>query len=393
MLTYEKALARILAEAKPLSSESIAIDDALGRVLAEDIVAATAVPPFRNSSMDGFALRFADLTGAPLTVVGTVRAGDLGDVRIDAGQAVRIMTGAIVPVDADTVVPIEDCTVEGSLLSISEAVRNGQCIRPAGQDVPGGAKALHRGQVMTPAAIGMAAVVGRAAIAVHQKPRVGIVATGDELVDPGAGLRPGQIYNSNAYAIAAQCRDAGVDVACVLRAGDDRDELRAAFDACAGCDVIITSGGVSVGEFDYVKEVFAERGTIDFWQVAVRPGKPLAYGRWGETVFFGLPGNPASSLITFELFVRPMLRRMLGYSDVLRPIVQARLTEPIRHDPGRRSFLRARVQPGDGGFTTHLSGGQDSGMLHALVDANGLIVLPEDVDEMHAGSMVDVILF
>jgi molybdopterin molybdotransferase len=427
MLTYDEALDKIIQDAHPLPSITVPIGDALGLVLAEDVAAPQPVPPFRNSAMDGFALRYEDADGA-LTIVGTVRAGDGGDVRIGRGEAVAIMTGAVVPDDADTVVPIEDCEVDGDRLMLTDDVRSGQCVRPAGQDVAAGSVVLRAGQSISPGVIAMCAAVGRANVVVHRRPRVGIIATGDELVPPGSDLRPGQIYNSNAPAILAQVTEAGGEVVEILHAIDDRDSLRAAFDACADCDVVISTGGVSVGEFDFVKEIFAERGTVDFWKVAIRPGKPLAYGHlahghrenagsrppnpqsWGdrtdldgtktgelfgtnpEPVFFGLPGNPVSSMVTFELFVRPVIRRMLGYSAVTRPVVKATLEETVRHGAGRRSFQRGIVRRDGDRYFVKLSGGQDSGMLHAIASANSLIIIPEDRDDLVAGDSGDVMI-
>lgn len=393
MITYEEAFARITESIRPLPARPTALADCLGLVAAEDVTASTAVPPFRNSAMDGYALHFDDLVdGATLRIVDTVRAGQAGSVAVRAGEAAQIATGAMLPEGADTVVPMEDCAVDGPVLSITGDVRRGQCIRPAGQDVAERSTVLRAGQVMTPAAIAMCAAVGRASVDVHRRPRIGIIATGDELVEPGCPLGPGKIYNSNAYGLAAQAVESGAVVDKTMRAADDRDALRAAFDACVDCDIVITSGGVSVGQFDYVKDIFAERGAIDFWRVAIRPGKPLVHGRWGDRLFFGLPGNPTSSMVTFELFVRPVIRKMLGYKSLNRPIVEARLEERLRHEPGRRSFMRAVLRRSGGELTVCESGGQDSGMLHALVAANALIVIPEDVESVDAGASVRVLV-
>ncbi len=309
------------------------------------------------------------------------------------GQALRIMTGAPVPDGADTIVPVEDTETQADGgVTFLEAAKQGQHIRRAGEEVRRGSIVVPIGSRLRPAEIGMAATVGRAEVLAHPKPRVAVISTGDELVEPGLALKRGQIYNSNAYAIAAQVADAGGVVTQRLHARDTPASLREAFDSCAGADVLITSGGVSVGDFDYVKAVFAERGTVDFWKVAIRPGKPLTFGQWGQTLFFGLPGNPASSMVTFELFVRPALRKLAGQEQLTRREVKAVLTEDAGHTPGRQSYQRAVVSGQDGDYAVHTAGAQGSGMLRPLVLANALLVLPADTAFFPAGTEVTVIL-
>ena len=395
MLTYEDALTQILAQAVPLAPVQTPLADALGLILAEDLATPHDLPPFDNSSMDGFAVRFADVEAVPATlpVAGEIAAGLLDIPTLSPGQALRIMTGAPVPDGADTVVPVEDTQAQADgRVTFPEAARLGQHIRRAGEEVRQGSLVVPGGARLRPAEIGMAATVGRAGVLAHPRPRVAIISTGDELVEPGRELRRGQIYNSNAYALAAQVANAGGIVVKQLHARDTPQALREAFDSCAGADVLITSGGVSVGDFDYVKAVFAERGTVDFWKVAIRPGKPLAFGQWGRTLFFGLPGNPASSLVTFELFVRPALRKLAGHSALTRPEVRAVLTEDARHTPGRQSYQRAVVsgQPGD--YAVRTTGAQGSGMLSPLVSANALLALPADTAFFPAGAEVTVLL-
>ena len=231
-----------------------------------------------------------------------------------------------------------------------------------------------------------------ASVRAHPRPRVAIISTGDELIEPGQPLQTGQIYNSNAYSLAAQVTEAGGVVTHRVLARDTPESLREAFDACAGADVLLTSGGVSVGDYDYVKSVFAERGTVDFWRVAIRPGKPLAFGRWGDTVFFGLPGNPVSSQVTFELFARPALRRMLGCKDLNRLTVQARLTEDASHNLGRQSYLRAIATQEENGWVVRPVALQGSGMLRSMTLANALLVLPADIPALTAGRTAAVLL-
>ena len=394
MLTYDQAIAQILSQIAPLPPLALPLLDARGCVLAEDLFAPQAVPPFDNSSMDGFAVRAADLARLPATlpVQGDIPAGALTLPALTPGQALRIMTGAPVPPGADTVVPVEDTEARGEDVAFLQPFEPGQNIRRAGEDVPAGSLVVASGSLVRPAEVGMAAVVGRATVRVHPRPRVAIISTGDELVEPGQALQSGQIYNSNAYALAAQVAEAGGIVTHRLHARDTSDSLRAAFDACAGADVLLTSGGVSVGDYDFVKAVFAERGTMDFWRVAIRPGKPVAFGRWGETVFFGLPGNPVSSMVTFELFVRPALRRLRGLAEPSRPTVTARLTEDAGHTMGRQSYQRAVVTPEGGGYSVTPVSKQGSGMMRSMVLANALLVIPADVSVLPAGGTGTVLL-
>ena len=394
MLTYDQAIAQILGQIAPLPSLALPLLDARGCVLAEDLFAPQAVPPFDNSSMDGFAVRAADLARLPATlpIQGDIPAGALSLPTLTPGQALRIMTGAPVPPGADMVVPVEDTEARGEDVAFLQPFEPGQNIRRAGEDVPAGSLVVASGSLVRPAEVGMAAVVGRATVRVHPRPRVAIISTGDELIEPGQALQSGQIYNSNAYALAAQVAEAGGIVTHRLHARDTADSLREAFDACAGADVLLTSGGVSVGDYDFVKAVFAERGTMDFWRVAIRPGKPVAFGRWGETVFFGLPGNPVSSMVTFELFVRPALRRLRGLAEPSRPTVTARLTEDAGHTMGRQSYQRAVVTPEGGGYSVTPVSKQGSGMMRSMVLANALLVIPADVSIIPAGGVGTVLL-
>ncbi len=394
MLTYDQALAQILSQIAPLRPVDLPLADALGCVLTEDVYAPQAVPPFDNSSMDGFAVRAAELANIPATlpVSGDIPAGALSLPTLTPGSAVRIMTGAPVPPGADTVVPVEDTEAQGAGVAFLQPIEPGQHIRRAGEDVEAGSLVMAAGSLVRPAEVGMAAVVGRALLRAHPRPRVAIISTGDELVEPGLPLLPGQIYNSNAYTLAAQVTEAGGTVTHRLHARDTPEALREAFDRASGADVLLTSGGVSVGDYDFVKAVFAERGTMDFWRVAIRPGKPVAFGRWGETVFFGLPGNPVSSMVTFELFVRPALRRLRGLTEPSRPRMTARLTEDASHTPGRQSYQRAVVTAEGGGYTVAPVSRQGSGMMRSMVEANALLVIPADVSVIPAGQTAAVIL-
>jgi molybdopterin molybdotransferase len=394
MLTYDQALTQILSRITPLEAVQLTLADALGCVLAEDIPAPSQLPPFDNSSMDGFAVRADDLTamGTVLPVQGDIPAGALSVPELRPGQALRIMTGAPLPVGADTVVPVEDTEARPEGVAFLETVQRGRHIRWAGEDVAVGSVVLSANSLIRPAEIGMAAAVGRAAVRAYPRPRVAVLSTGDELIEPGQPLQTGQIYNSNAYALAAQVIETGGVVTQRLHAGDSAQSLRDAFDACVGADVIITSGGVSVGDYDFVKAVFAERGTLDFWQAAIRPGKPIAFGQWGETLFFGLPGNPVSSMVTFELFVRPALRKLRGLTELTRPLVPARLTEEATHAPGRQSYQRAILSKQDGDYLVTTISRQGSGRMQSMVEANALLVVPADVAVLGRGEIVSVLL-
>ncbi len=398
MLTYQEAITQILGKVRPLTPVQIRLQDALGLVLAEDIVAPVSVPPFANSAMDGYAVRAADIETATQThpvllpVAGEIAAGMGATPALLNHTALKIMTGAVLPDGADCVVPVEDTSAHGQNVRIHDAVRAGRFVRQIGEDFTEGTTLLTADTPLRPAEIGLCATAGRRNVLAVPRPRVAIISTGDELVEPGVSLQPGQIYNSNAYALAAQAADAGGIVVQRLLARDTPQSLRDAFEACRGADVILSSGGVSVGGYDYVKSVFAEYGTIDFWRVAVRPGKPLAFGTWGDAVFFGLPGNPVSSLVTFELFVRPALRRMRGLSDVMRPTVQARLLEDVTHEPGRQSYQRASVSREGDAYIARPMSAQGSHQLLGMVQANALLILPEHLSGIAAGEYVTVIL-
>jgi molybdopterin molybdotransferase len=398
MLTYQEASEQILEKVRLLAPKEMPLLESLGLVLAEDVASPLAIPPFDNSAMDGYAVRAEDIRSATesrpvsLPIDGEIAAGALDARTLTPQTALRIMTGAPLPEGADTVVPIEDTETEGQHIRIKTALSSGRFVRAAGEDVALGAVVAAQDTEVRAAEIGMCAAAGRQKVRVYPRPRVAIISTGDELIEPGNALQPGQIYNSNAYALSAQVMEAGGTVLGRLQAQDSREDLRKAFDDCADANIILTSGGVSVGGYDYVKSVFAERGKIGFWQVAIRPGKPLAFGTWNDTLFFGLPGNPVSSMVTFELFVRPALRKMRGLTELFRPTIQARLTEPIRHEPGRQSYQRAFVTREDDGYLVQSVGGQGSHQMRAMVLSNALLILPAHVAEAPAGESVTVLL-
>jgi molybdopterin molybdotransferase len=407
MLTVEEALAKILTDVRPLSVEQVLLPDALGRALAEDVAADIDLPPYDNSAVDGYAVRAEDTTRAtqtgPITLrtLREIHAGEVATETVTAGMAARIMTGAPVPAGADAVVMVEDTRQNpDGTVTILEAARREQHVRRAGEDVRRGTMVLRAGAPLHAAEIGLLAMVGRARVPVFRTPRVAVVSTGDEVIEIVEGLAPppGKIRNSNRYALAALVREAGAEVYSEYHLPDALEEtvaaLRECSDPASGADVIVTAGGVSVGDRDYVKPALEQLGTLELWRVAMKPGKPLAFGRIGKTLFFGLPGNPVSALVTFELFVRPTLWKLAGVSQDLlaRPLVRATVAEPISHTPGRREYVRAITVTQEGHFVTHPTGGQGAGNLHTLALANSLLIVPAESTGLNPGDAADVLL-
>ncbi|HPB69649.1 MAG: molybdopterin molybdotransferase MoeA [Syntrophales bacterium] len=398
MISVQQALEQILSAISPLGSERVSLLAALGRVAAEDVDARRAIPPRDNSAMDGYALRWEDTLGATrespviLEVVEDIPAGKVPEKTVVAGTAARIMTGAPIPDGADAVMKMEETEKDGSRVRIFAAASAGLDIRRAGEDVRPGERIVRKGDVLTPARIGMLASVGRAVIDVHQRPTVAVLATGNELVDVDeAFLTEGKIVSSNSYSLAAQVLDCGAVPLQIGIARDTREDLIAKFNAALRADIILSSGGVSVGDYDLVKEIMKEVGNrMQFWQVAMRPGKPLAFGTLGGVPLFGLPGNPVSSMVSFEQFVRPALLKMMGRRNLFRRIIQACLDEDVQKHAGARNFLRARVEFRDGRYHASTTGEQGSGILKSMVLANGLIVIPEAVTHARAGEEVTV---
>ena len=396
LMSADDALARILAGVPLLPAVEVPILDGLGLVLAEEIAADRDVPPFRNSAMDGYAVRGDDVTSAPveLRVVGEVAAGGFPDRSVGPGEAMRIMTGAPMPDGADTVVRVEDTDNASDVVTITAATPKGISTRQAGEDLRKGETVLTKGTVLRAAEIGLLASVGRARVWVRKRPRVAVFSTGDEIVDLDAPLERGQIRDSNRYTLASAIRAAGAEpwVRGIVR--DSPDALRAALREGIAADAIVTSGGVSVGDHDHMKPVLSELGTIDFWAIAIRPGRPLAFGelRDGDrrVPIFGLPGNTVSALLTFEIFVRPALLRMQGRENVARPRAKARLAEPVDKVGSLRFFARGIHDPDAG--TVRLTGPQGSGILRSMSLANCLIDLPVGASRHEKGELVDVIL-
>lgn len=409
MISVEEALAEILSHVQPLPLERVEILDAQGQVLGEEIVSEVDIPPFDNSGMDGFAVRSADVAGASNTagarlgVSGTVAAGYVAPVRLEAGRAIRIMTGAPLPEGADAVVPIEDTSdaqrprsirlaAPAQEIEVYAAVKPGENVRTAGEDVRRGESVLAPGRVIRPQDIGVLASLGRPFVLVHRRPKVAVLATGDELVDPSEPLAPGKIRNSNEYTNVALVRRTG---GLPLRLGVARDAAGALSAKIReglqrGADLFLTSGGVSVGDYDVVKDVLGLEGHMQFWQVNMKPGKPLAFGvLHGGVPLIGLPGNPVSAMVSFEQFARPAILKMLGHRDLIKPIVQAILDEDLKNS-GRRGFVRVVVTKREDGYHARATGEQGSGVLTSMAKANGLAVLREGVRLCRAGCQVDV---
>jgi molybdopterin molybdotransferase len=400
MLSVEEALERILAEITPLENIPVALPDALGLVLAQDVIAQEDMPPFANSAMDGFALLSKDSTPREgqlprLRIIGSVAAGYVAERSVEEGTAMRIMTGAPIPSGADAVIQVELTRPAGSesdQVEILAEVAPGNNIRPAGEDIQHGQIVLRRGTIIGAWEIGVLATLGWSSVPVIRRPRVAILATGDEVVDVSEPLQPGKIRNSNSYLLEAAVRQAGAEPHRLGVAHDTVESLREKFSEAMQYDLILTSGGVSVGEFDLVKTIMQEQGQIDFWRINMRPGKPVAFGRIGGVPLLGLPGNPVSSAVTFELFGRPTIRKMLGYTHLLRPQIDVIAADGIHERTERRHYIRAHVKHHSDHFIAHTTGNQGSNITTSLLDANALLVVPEGGTIIPAGGTVKAIM-
>jgi molybdopterin molybdotransferase len=400
MISVEEALTRILAEISPLSVTHIALADALGLVLAQDVVAQEDIPPFHNSAMDGFALQSSDSQprdGEPprLRIIGEVAAGYVTEQKVVEGTAMRIMTGAPVPAGADAVIQVELTRSEGPhspWVEILETVPPGNNVRPAGEDMHKGQTVLVRGSEIGPWEIGVLATLGWARVPVIRRPHVAILGTGDEVIDVHEALQPGKIRNSNSYLLEAAVRQAGAVPHRLGVARDTVGSLREKFAEAMQHDLILTSGGVSVGDFDLVKNIMTEQGEMHFWRINMRPGKPVAFGHIGKIPLLGLPGNPVSAAVTFELFGRPVIRKMLGHTRLVRPQVDVIVADGVSDRAMRRHYVRARVEWRDGHFVAHTTGNQGSNIMTSLLNANALVIVPEGGVEVHPGDTAKAIM-
>ena len=410
-LSVDDALERILGGFAPLPARETPLDRALGLIAAEDVLARDDVPGFDNSAYDGYAVRAADLARASaaaparLRVVDEIPAGCVSPVTLQPGQAARIMTGAPVPAGADAVVPFEDTDQtdwgylgtdprgndsDRRVVAVLERADPGENVRPAGGDISAGSVVVRAGRRLGPAEIGVLGSVGVTEVRVHPRATAAIVPTGDEIVEIDADIRAGQVRNSNAWALEAATRVLGAEPRRLPITGDTIEALQAALNKGAESDVIVTIGGVSMGDYDLVTNVLGSEGRMDFWQINMRPGKPLAFGQVHGTPVIGLPGNPVSSMVCFALFVRPALLRLMGCRDLTHPSVQAIAAERLRSAQGKRTFLRVQVRRANGQLVCVSAGDQSSYRMSSLVAGNGLAVLHED-RTVEPGEPVDVL--
>lgn len=400
MISVEAALELILSEINPLGMERVDILSSLGRVLGEDISAGIDNPPWDNSAMDGYAVRASDVKGASkdkpkvLKIIEDLPAGYTAKKAVKKGEAIRIMTGALMPKGTDAVVMVEETERQEARgkkreVKIFKEVKTGDNIRKAGEDFKKGDIVLRKGITIRPTEIGMLAAVGKPNVSVYQMPKVAVLSTGDELVDIDKTPANGKIRNSNSYALAAQVKACGAIPVQLGIARDNKKDLEEKLKFGLTTDCLVSSGGVSVGDFDFVKDVLKNMGSeMRFWKVAMKPGKPLAFGVIGGKPAFGLPGNPISSMVAFEQFVGPAILKMMGKRDIFKKAFDALLTKPIKKKPGRTHFVRAIVEQKNGQFYATPLEGQGSGVLSSMVKANCLIILHEDMQDTEKGARV-----
>lgn len=406
MISVHEAIEIILDEINDTGCENVGILDSYGRVLTEDIYAPWDLPPWDNSAMDGFAVRADDLLRTSgeshtkkLKVIEDLPAGYMAKKEVRAGEAIRIMTGAPLPKGSDTVVMVEHTESTESEVTILKEIKKGQNIRPRGEDIKKGELILKKGVTIRPSEVGMLVSMGKATVSVYCKPKVAVMSTGDELVEVDkittdgsvSKLPEGKIVDSNSYTVFSQVLAAGALPIHLGIAKDTKEDLKSKIEAAMSADVIISTGGVSVGDYDFVKDVLDEIGTeMKFWKVAIKPGKPLAFGMIQGKPYFGLPGNPVSSMVGFEEFVRPALLKMMGKSDIFKNIVDARLTEEIRKKPGRTNFIQSCLKEENGDLLVTPIKIRGSAVMSSMVRANSLIVLPKESSGADAGETVKV---
>ena len=411
MISVEEALAKILNSIQILDSEEKPLLDCLGQVLAEDVYSPFDVPPHDNSAMDGYAVQAGSIKGAShknpkvLRVVGEIAAGEVSDLKVEPRTAIRIMTGAFIPSGADVVVPFEDtdeidrkeASIPKTEIGVRVSLAEGYNIRRRGEDIAQGELVLAKGKLLRPADIGVLASLGKSMVPVIRRPLVGILATGNEIVEINRPLLPGKIYNSNSYSLAAQVLQYGGIPKLLGVAPDNEEQLTVAVRAGLQCDILVTSGGVSLGDYDVVKQVLAAEGNVSFWTVRMKPGKPLAFGMFKrsngkEVPHLGLPGNPVSSMITFEVFARPAIFKMMGRSNLTKSNITAVMEDSVGNKDGRRIFTRVVVTRRDSKYFARITGPQGSGILTSMAKANGLAIIPENTREVKSGTPVEVMM-
>jgi molybdopterin molybdotransferase len=397
LLTVAQARERILDRIAALDSETVALTDARGRVLAEEVRSERDVPPFANSAMDGYAVRARDVAQASaaqpvrLRVLGEIRAGAAPPGSVQPQTALRIMTGAMIPDGSDAVVRVEDTAEHDGTVDVRVPVAAGASLRAAGSDLHRGDLLATAGRVVTPGLIGVLASAGRVAVQCVRRPRVLVLTTGDELREPGEALGPGQITNTNRYTLLAAVQDAGGIVIDAGVARDERGDLIERLGAAGDADLVVTTGGVSMGAYDLVRGLLEEREAVTFWQVALRPGKPLMFATVGGVPLIGLPGNPVSTLVAFELFVRPALLKLQGRTDLERPRLTAIAEEPLHNPPHLEQYFRGIARHDGARLLVRLTGDQGSHVLRSMADANCLVVVPLGTSEVAAGSPVEIL--
>lgn len=404
LLPVNEAVNRMLDRFLPVPEETVPLEHAAGAVLAQEITSEIELPPFTNSGMDGFAVISQDTANATtvhpveLTVILDIPAGSVPDTEVKLGQAARIMTGAMLPVGANAVVPIEDTNLNGASVDaplpatvlINSPAKKGAFLRPQGQDLQKGDIVLKKGSRLTPQAVGMLATLGMATVKVYRRPRIALLSSGDELISPSEPLRPGKIRDSNSYTLAALCEQFGTEVIRLGTVPDNPDLIRERLEIAIdrSVDLILTSAGVSVGAFDYVRSVIEQNGNLAFWRVNMRPGKPVAFGSYRGIPLIGLPGNPVSAFVGFQVLVVPVLSRLSGENRFQRRKASVILDEAVESD-GRESYLRAVLSEKCGKITATLAGHQGSGNLFSLVKAHAFIIVPAGVTKLQAGSEVE----
>ena len=397
LLTVAQARERILDQIAALDTEPVALTEARGRVLAVEVRSERDVPPFANSAMDGYAIRASDVTKASaahpvrLRVLGEIRAGAAPPTAVQPQTALRIMTGAMIPDGADAVVRVEDTSEHDGAVEVRVPVALGTSLRAAGSDLRRGDLLATAGHVITPGLIGVLASAGHVAVQCIRRPRVLVLTTGDELREPGDTLGPGQITNTNRYTLLAAVQDAGGIVVDAGVARDERGDLTERLAAAGETDLVVTSGGVSMGGYDLVRGLLEERDAVSFWQVALRPGKPLMFASVDGVPLIGLPGNPVSTLVAFELFVRPALLKLQGRTDLERPRLTAISEEPLQNPPHLEQYFRGIARHDGTRIVVRLTGDQGSHVLRSMADANCLVVVPLGTSEVAAGSSVEII--
>ena len=389
-LHVDKARAAILACITPVSqTEPVPVRDALGRVLAQAIVPAINVPAHDNSAMDGYAVRFSDLD-KPLREIGTALAGKPFSGKVGDGECVRVMTGAVMPHGTDTVVIQEIVKKQGERIIVPPGQKRAQNVRYAGEDLQQGKPVLGNGKLLRPAELGLIASLGIGEVTVKRRLRVALFATGDELASIGAPLKDGEVYDSNRYTVHGMLARLGVEIVDLGVVRDDPAKLEAAFRKASSADAIITTGGVSVGEADFIRQMMAKLGEVLFWKIAMRPGRPMAFGKIGNSYLFGLPGNPVAVMVTFYAFVRDALLHLAGRTDEAFPLLQAKSSISLRKVPGRTEYQRGVLQHENGEWRVRTTGQQGSGVLRSMSEANCFIVLEHERGNVQAGEAVSV---